>query len=171
MKIVLIVLLVLVVIVVVAAAYMGAFARIDIAEKESGPFTLVYRDMAAGEMNKVGAITTELNALLEASGVTQRKPLDVFFPDGRGEIGFAVEGVPPEILTALAGKARVRQIPAQQCMIVEFPWRNPMSFMVGYFKVDPALADYRGAHHYRKVEALALNNGAVITYMQPVVRE
>ena len=42
---------------------------------------------------------------------------------------------------------------------------------MGYLKVDPALAAYRGAHGYKKVEALALNDGNTIVYMQPIVRE
>lgn len=171
MKIVLIVLFVITVAALAAAAYMGAFEHIEISEKDQGPFTLVYRGMAAGDMSKVGEITTDLNSLLASQGVTRRKPLDVFFPDGRGEIGFAVEGASPEQLAALKANAKVREIPVQRCMAAEFPWRNPMSFMVGYFKVDPALAKHRSAHGYKKVEALALNNGNVIVYIQPIARE
>jgi hypothetical protein len=144
---------------------------VSIAERDTGPFTLVYRDMSAGDMKKVGAITTDLDKLLQSNGVTNRKPLDVFYPDGHGEIGFAVEGVSSQQLSTLAPESRVREIPAQRCMVVEFPWRNRASFMVGYVNVDPALAKYRAAHGYRKVEALALNDGKVIVYMQPIVHE
>ena len=35
-------------VVVIAAFYMGAFQRIAITEEDRGPYTLVYRDMAAG---------------------------------------------------------------------------------------------------------------------------
>ena len=121
-------------------------------------------------MKQVGEITTALNLLLESAGIARRKPLDVFFPDGRGEIGFSVEAASADQLRALGDKARIKEIAAQRFMVAEFPWRNPMSFMVGYMKVDPALADYRRAHEYKKVEALALNDGKTIVYMQPVVR-
>jgi len=171
MKVLLIILLVFAVTILAAVAYMGAFERIDIAEKDQGPFTFIYRDMAAGDMGKVGEITTALDSLLKSQGVTRRKPLDIFFPDGRGEIGFAVDGALPEQLTTLADEAKVREIPVQRCMVAEFPWRNPISFVVGYFKVEPALAKHRSAHGYKKVEALALNNGDVIVYMQPIARE
>lgn len=171
MKGFLIILLAFTVTMLAVLAYMGAFERIEISEKDQGPFTFVYRDMSAGGMSKVREMTTALDLLLESRGVTHRRPLDVFFPDQRGEIGFAVEGALPAQLTLLAAEAKVREIPVQRCMVAEFPWRNPLSFVVGYFKVDPALAKHRNAHGYKKVEALALNNGDVIVYMQPIARE
>jgi len=153
------------------AAWMGAFHRVEVAERDCGPFTFVYLPIAAGEMGQVGAITTRIDAALEAAGVRARKPLDVFYPDGTGEIGFAVEGTTPAQLAALPDKTADRTIPAQRCMAVEFPWRNRLSFMVGYVKVDPALAAWRAAHGYRKVEAMALNDGGTILYLQPIVRQ
>jgi hypothetical protein len=154
----------------VAAIYMGAFHSIAITEENRGPFTLVYRDMAAGRMSDVGDITTALDGVLESRGIAQRKPLDVFFPDGRGEIGFAVEGVSGEQLGALRDAASVKVIGAQRYLVANFPWRNRLSFLVGFMKVDPALARYRDAHGYKKVEAIALNDGDTIVYLQPVVR-
>ena len=166
-------LLVVVAILVVAglgAIYMGAFHRVAITEEDRGPFMLVYRQMAAGRMSDAGAITTDLDTLLESHGFGARKPLDVFFPDGRGEIGFAVDGVSGDQLSALSADASIKVIGAQRYLVALFPWRNRLSFMVGYMKVDPALARYRDAHGYKKVEAIALNDGDTIVYMQPVVR-
>ena len=96
MKTLLVSLLVLAAILLAVAAYMGSFRSIDISERDEGPFTLVYRDMAAGDMSKVGEITTALNAELESQGFVNRKPLDIFYPDGRGEIGFAHVGIDGE---------------------------------------------------------------------------
>jgi hypothetical protein len=158
------------VVAVIAAFYMGAFQRIAIIEEDRGPFTLVYRDMAAGRMSDVGEITTALDTVLESHGIGGRKPLDVFFPDGRGQIGFSVEGVSGDQLGALGDAASVKVIGAQRYLVTQFPWRNRLSFMLGYMKVDPALARYRDAHGYKKVEAIALNDGDTIVYMQPVVR-
>ncbi len=151
------------------AAYMGAFHRVAITEQDRGPYTLVYREISASEMSKVGEITTALDSLLEGAGIVRRKPLDVFFPEGREEVGFAVESATADQLAILKDKAKVTEIPAQRFMVAEFPWRNRASYLVGYIKVDPALAKYRSAHLYKKVEALALHDGRAIVYMQPVV--
>ena len=152
-----------------AACYMGLIGRITIREENRGPLTFVYRDMSAGEMGKVGAITTALDRILRSAGVTRRKPLDVFYPDGHGEVGFAVDGARPEQLNRLAENARVREIPEQRFMVTEFPWRNRLSFIVGFIKVEPALTRYRESRGYQKLEAFALNDGHRIVYMQPVV--
>ena len=152
------------------ALYMGAFQRVAITEEDRGPFMLVYREMAAGRMRDVGAITTDLDTLLESHGFGARKPLDVFFPDGHGEIGFAVDGVSGDQLGALGEVASVKVIGARRYLVALFPWRNRLSFTVGYMKVDPALTKYRDAHGYKKVEAIALNDGDTIVYMQPIVR-
>ncbi len=66
--------------------------------------------------------------------------------------------------------AAVREIPAGLFLTVRFPWRSPLSFVAGYFKVDPALARHRAARGYLKVEALARYDGDTILYMQPVVK-
>ena len=43
--------------------------------------------------------------------------------------------------------------------------------MVGFFKVDKALAEYRKAHGYKKVEAMTINEGKTIVYLQPIAKE
>lgn len=153
------------------AAHMGAFSSVVIEEREQGPYTVVYREMGGTDMSKVGEITIALNSLLEKRGIVRRKPFDIFFPDGRGEIGFAIEGLSIEQTAALSDQAKVRDIPAQLCMVTRFPWRNTLSFVVGYLKVDPALTNYRNTHGYLKVEAYTLDDGDTILYMQPVVRQ
>ena len=170
MKIFLLIVLAVVALLLIFAIYMGAFRTITITEQDKGPFTLVYREIAAGELNKVGSITTALDTLLQQAAITSRQPLGVYYPDGTGEIGFAVEHATPAQLATLAAQATVRIIPAQRCMVTEFPWRNRGSFLVGFVKVDPALSAWREAHGYKKVEALAMNDGRTIVYMQPIVR-
>jgi len=169
MKTALIIVLVILVCALGYVYYAGAFTRISIAEQDRAPFTLVYREIGAGEMSQIGPITDQLDTLLRASGIAARKPLDIFFPDGRGEIGFAVEGASAAQLAALGANAKVRVIPAQRYMVSEFPWTSRASYMIGYMKVDPGLTKWRTEHNYKKVEAFALNEGKTIVYLQPIV--
>ena len=51
-------------------------------------------------------------------------------------------------------------------------WRDsPLSFVVGYMKVDPALTRHRAAHGYIRTEAYAMNDGDRIVYMQPARKQ
>ena len=155
------------------AGYLGLFHGVHVEEGQCGPFKFVYREMSGANMKKVREITDSLAALPTAQGISQRKPLNVYFPDGSAQIGFAVEGAPEAKLAALSGEAKIRDIPAGRCMKAEFPWKNPMSFMVGYMKVDPALKKHRESHGYKKVEAMTLNldQEKSILYLQPVVKQ
>jgi hypothetical protein len=53
-------------------------------------------------------------------------------------------------------------------LVTEFPYRNPLSFFFGYFKVNPALETYRRTSGIKNRYAIARNDGSVITYLQPV---
>ena len=170
MRYVLSALIAIALIVLLCAAWMGAFRSVAVTEEDRGPFTLVYMSIAPGQLDQVGPITDQLDAALTAAGISQRKPLDLFQPDGSGDVGFAVEGATADQLANLPSKASSRVIPAQRVMVATFPWRNRGSYMLGYIKVDRALADYRAAHGYKKVEAMSLLDGATIVYMQPVVK-
>jgi hypothetical protein len=170
-KIMLLIAFVLVLAVIAFVWYMGVFQSIVIEEQEQGPFTLVYQEMTGNDMRQVGEITIKLDKLLTEHCITHRKPLDVFFPDNKAEIGFAVENLSHSQLVTLGEQTKVREIPVQHYMVSHFPWRNKMSFIIGYIKVDPALRKYRSEHNYKTVEAYALNNGDMIVYMQPAVKQ
>ncbi len=160
----------LVVAFVILVTYLGAFTHISVQEQAEGPFILLYQESSSSSMKEVGMITSQLDKLLTKQGLSQRQPLDVFYPDGHAEIGFAVNSISVEQLSTISLQAKLKQIPVQKCMVVNFPWRNKLSFVVGYFKVNAALNSYRKSHGYQKTEAYVLNKGNTIVYMQPVVK-
>ena len=88
---------------------------------------------------------------------------------GPSDIGFIVQ--PKDLDKALAARHTLlhRTIPAQRFLTAAFPYRSPLSFMVGYWKVDPLLRGYRAAHHLQRSWAATMNEGPTILYLQPVV--
>ena len=171
MKILLGIVVVCAVIVIAISGWLGAFQTVTIGERLQGPTTLVYREMTGNNMKTVGDITTGLATVLDGAGITARKPMDVFYPDGRAEIGFEVDNAAQSKLAALGEGIKVRELPVQRYMYTIFPWKNPASFMVGFFKVDKALGEYRKSHGYKQVEAMTINEGNTIVYLQPIVKE
>ncbi len=166
--------LVLIALVLVGATYLGVFSRIEIEEREVGPYSLVYREMQGTDLQQVGAITSGLESLLEQNGVTARRPFDIFYPkDARpNEIGFVFTArLADETRVRLASVQGVllRELPRQRALVTRFPWRSRLSFLVGYMKVDPALRAYRQKAGYKDAPAYALNEGRTIAYMQPVL--
>ena len=157
-----------------AAVYLGAFARIRIEERVVGPYSLIYREMRGADLGQVGAITTELDSLLQKNGVIERRPFDVFYPQNGqpSEIGFVLTTeVAAQTLARIASTAnvKVREIPKQRALVARFPWKSRLSFLLGYEKIDPALRAYRQKAGYKDAPAYALNEGRTIAYMQPVL--
>ena len=171
-KTVLVVSVAIALIVTLFAGWLGAFRSISIAERSAGPFLLIYREMDGTDMRQVATITDRIAALLDAHHIDRRKPFAIYFPGGRAnQIGFVVDGSDETALRAVASDAQVRTIAAETVMTTEFPWRSPLSFVVGYMKVDPALTRHRAAHGYIRTEAYAMNDGDRIVYMQPARKQ
>jgi hypothetical protein len=152
-----------------ALAHLGAFRKIDIREAEEGPFVFVYQTSVGHDPAAVGRITTALNVSLRAAEIEGGKPFDFYAVPGTGpnEIGFII---PDEanVASVLDAKTLSRVIPRQRYMITSFPFKGRLSFLVGYLKVDPALAAYRDSHGYAVAPAIARNDGDRISYLQPV---
>ncbi|HSS18881.1 MAG TPA: hypothetical protein VLL54_02295 [Pyrinomonadaceae bacterium] len=153
------------------AAYLGAFQSITVAEAEEGPFHFVYRELSGNDMGKLGEITTALNNEIRSAGITEMKPFDVFQPPGIGvpnEVGFIISEADVVRLRPAERSIKSRIISRQKYMTTTFPFKNRLSFVVGYMKIDPVLAKYRADHGYASAPGITRNNGETITYLQPI---
>ena len=151
----------------------GAFAPLNISEQTAGPYDFVYRTAPQGDFGAVRSITTELEAAFRTMGVHDMKPLDVFFPPDSHEpaqIGFIVAKTDLPRISQMANPPRYRVIPAGEFLTAALPYRSPFSFMVGYWKVDPKLREYRAANGLKQTWAATINEGPRILYLQPKER-
>jgi hypothetical protein len=155
---------------VALGAYLGAFEKVVIEERVTGPFSMVYGEAKGSDAKVVGEITTALQADLERAGIGHIEPCDVFHPDGHSEIGFLVAPRDTAFLASLAPGWQRRVIPAAPSMTVRFPWKSPLSFVVGFMKVDPALRSWRASHGYRAAPAYVIHEEETSLYIQPIAR-
>ena len=145
--------------------YMGAFLPIAIEEKTMGPFHFLYKEINGKDFSLVGKTTTEIATELKQYNFTNQRPMQIFYPDEEkklAEIGFIVE----EKVNDLAN-IQSKILPATLCMTTTFPWRNSISFVFGFMKVDPALQNFRNSKNYKKTEAIGLLDGDTVHYLQP----
>lgn len=155
---------------IIGLTYMGAFRDVQVTEAEAGPFFLAYQHSEETSFGRVRDVTTNFNALFDELKLTGRKPAQVFHPDGSADIGFVLNEFPTESVreTLEAQAVRLNTIDAGQFMHLRFPFRNPMSFLFGYFKVDPALRKHRERQQYAETPALVINEGTEILYLQRI---
>jgi hypothetical protein len=169
MKILLLVLAVLAAAIVGGLAWLGAFTGIAVEERDMGPYGFVYVQEASDDFGRIGQLTEALGARLEQAGLRERKPAQVYFPAGRGiqnQIGFIVEQKP--VNEVLGAETFFRPIPVQRYMVARFPFRNPMSFMIGGARVSGAFERHRAARKYGETQALVILDGGTILYLQPI---
>jgi hypothetical protein len=146
--------------------FMGAFLPIPIEEKTVGPFSFLYKEINVKDHSLVGKTTTEIAELLKQYNFSNPRPFQFFYPeeDKRfAEIGFIVE----ENASSMDG-LKFKTIPATLCLTTSFPWRNSLSFVFGFMKVDPILKQYRESNNYKKTEAMVTLDAGTIHYMQRV---
>lgn len=169
MKILIVVLATVLIMLVGLSVYLGLFSSIKLEEQEMGPYPFVYVQEASTDFGKIGQLTEALGERLETTGYTNHKPAQLFYPTGRGgqnQIGFVVDR--PVGLDVLGAEIFFRLIPSQRYAVVRFPFRNPLSFMVGYFRVDPAFKEYRKTKGIPETSAMVILDGNTILYLQPL---
>jgi hypothetical protein len=149
--------------------WMGAFSQVRVQELDMGPYPFVYVQYAGTEFSRIGELTEALGARLQAAGFTARKPAQIYYPQGRGiqnQIGFVVDrAVGPEVLGT---DSFFRSVPATRSAVARFPFRNPLSYVVGHYRVDAALREYRREKGYEERYAMVILEGDTIAYLQPV---
>ena len=169
MKLLLVVLGGLAVVVAGLLGWMGALSGVQVQEQDMGPHPFVYVQDTTTDFSKVGQLTEALGQRLEAAGFTQRQPAQIYYPAGRGiqnQIGFAVDRVVGN--DVLGSDTFFRPIPAQRYIVARFPFRNPLSFLLGHYRVEPALGRHRKQKNYAETQVMVILEGDSIVYLQPV---
>jgi hypothetical protein len=173
LKIALMVVAAILLVLTTVLAYHGAFRSVVITESDEGPFLFVYREMRGVDMAEIGRITDDLNMQLASAGVSDMRPFDLFQPEdsaSANEVGFVVAESDAARVGQMGAGVMVKTIPRQRYMLTTFPFKSRLSFVVGFFKVDPALRAYREQKGYRAALAISRNDGDTITYLQPVIQ-
>lgn len=161
----------LVLVVGAMTAWLGMFDKVRVAEAEMGPYAFVYVQEASDDFGRVGEITKSLGQRLEQGGVTARKPAQVYYPTGRGiqnQVGFVVDGAIGQ--GVLDFTTFFRNVPRQRYVTASFPYRNPLSYLAGHFRVVPRLEAHRKEKGIPESSSMVILDGDTLIYLQPVLQ-
>jgi hypothetical protein len=156
-----------------SAAHLGAFTRIHVVERDAGGIRFVYLPVEGANFFTVRSVSEEVGYALNVAGATRIEAIGVYHPPGSGkpnEIGFAVDETEHDALPQLDPKYLQREIPRTLSMVVMFPYENPLSYVMGFLRVDPLLAAHRAEHGYREALAYTIDGEDRILYVQPIER-
>lgn len=130
-------------------SYMGMFSRPLISERDMGPYTVVYEDMT-GPYENMGRVIQKLYGELKAEGIETSRGLGVYLdnprkvaPDKlRSQGGPIIEQKDLPKASGLKKKYNVMEINVAPCVVIEFPVKNDLSYMLGAIKNYAILSKY-----------------------------
>jgi hypothetical protein len=137
-------------------AYLGFFSPLKVYETKLGPFTIAYESFT-GPYAKSGAVFSLVYSVVRAAGIEPTRGLGIYYDDPgkvaadklRSDCGVVIEAKDFGKLKVLRKKLKVKRIDQDLGLVVEFPIRNSLSYMIGPLKAYPALMKYAAARGYR----------------------
>lgn len=150
-------------------AFHGIFQNIKVSEQAHGPFQFVFQPQVYVTQQSVGRITGEIDDMLGGIGVENTRPMAIYYPDGSVQVGLAVEDV--QLSLMLSNGTATRTVPEYNYIEAVFPWKSPLSDIVGYYKVDRELQKHRAMNGYDQAEGMTLYQGDHILYLARIKDE
>lgn len=153
MKILLSIVIVVAVMLVISTGflwYLGVFSNYSIEEKIEGGYTVVGIEVV-GPYSKVGKHIDAVDTKLKGLGIVSSRGFGIYYDNPnmvpkekcRSFVGNILDENDFGKLEEIRGKGmKIDTIPKSIALVVQFPYKNMMSFMVGPMKVYPMLNEY-----------------------------
>ena len=148
---------------------LGVFPAVVIVEQDATERAFIFHDVSGPDARLTDSIMSNLDAFMRERGDIARRPLRVYSPDGRMQVGFEMNPSAAALLDAgwIEGKRRV--IPAGRYLVAEMPLNSRLPLAVRLFWVRRALAAYRASHRYLEADLLTAQDDSVLRFWQPIV--
>lgn len=164
LKISLIVIVLLVITLLALSWFVGAFDKATLNEGDVGPYQLVCVERY-GDYKQTGSVTDSLYKALVTEGVETKYGFGIYYdkPGTKttGElhsiVGCILEAADTSMIPYLSAKGfRIEPMGKTPSVIVEFPKRNNLSFIIGVFKAYPLLEKYSSENKLTPTAAMEL---------------
>lgn len=159
--------------------YSGGFSKPVVVEKQVPAMTMAVKEHK-GAYTKTKQPMDEVYTDLVALGVEPTRGVGVYYDDPamvaeedlRSEVGSVLEGLDEDKLMEVKEKMMVKEYDQMQAMVVEFPIKTMLSYMIGPMKVYPVIQEHWQGKGYEEseigIEVYDIPN-KTITYIMPIV--
>ncbi len=158
--------------------YMGMFSSFDVEEADLGPYTYVYESFV-GPYNQTGPVFDSVYKKVEKDGISATSMgIGIYYDNPsvvessklRSDCGVILDDSALESLKNQKDRYNVRTMEKTRAMIVRFPLRNSMSYMMGPSVGYPALVKYAEKHGYKMTTPFEIYDmdKSVIMYVMPI---
>lgn len=136
--------------------YLGFFSSLQVNEQGLGPYTYVYERFVGPYMD-AGPVFEKVGTVLKAEGITPDKAIGIYYDDPakvakeklRSDCGLVLKESDLSKVPALKKKYAVATMPKKMSMVIEFPMKNTLSYVLGPMKCYPALMKYAQEKGYK----------------------
>ncbi len=142
------IIVILIVLALINRWYLGGFTKLEVKEQNMGPYTMAYVNFT-GDYGKVWPSITKVYDILSGAGIVSSTGAGVYYDDPatvtwadlRSDIGAIIDANATKKL-ADSKDVKITTIPVKTRIVVEFPLKNTISYMIGPMKVYPVIAKY-----------------------------
>lgn len=157
LKVILTVILIIVVVLFAASWWIGAFTTINLQDKQSDSYVIAGSDFT-GDYSKVSATMMQVDKKLRDMGIKCSRGFGIYYDNPqttprekcRSFVGNVIEDKDLSRLADIAKAGlKVDSVGEKTSLIIEFPFKNRLSYMVGPMKAYPALSKYAEQKKYK----------------------
>ena len=147
--------LVFFIIIITFLAYMGLFSSPKASEKNIGPYTFIYEEFI-GPYKDTGPVFDKIYKALEKHGIKTTLGIGIYFDDPknvpqdklRSQCGVIINEKDLSKVEEQGKSYKIGHIERGKSIVVEFPIKNSLSYMIGPMKGYPALTKYIEGKNY-----------------------
>ena len=137
-------------------SYMGMFSKPLISERDMGPYSVVYEEYT-GPYQNMGKVFEKISGEMKAEGIETPRGLGIYLDDPRkvapdklrSQGGLIIESKDQPKVPELKMKYKVMEINVAPCVVIEFPIKNNLSYMLGPVKNYAILSKYFELKNYQ----------------------
>ena len=144
----------LIVLAIINRWYLGGFSSLEAKEQNMPEYAIAYTQFT-GEYVKVWPSMTKVYEALSGAGIVSSTGVGIYYDDPavvswanlRSDVGAVIE---PQDVAKLASykDIQIKTIAAGNKIVVEFPLKNTVSYMIGPMKVYPVITKYMKERWY-----------------------
>ena len=147
-------------VVAIFLAHLGMFSALSVSEQKMGPYVYAYEEFV-GPYQKTMPVFARVNNIIKEQGIKSDKGIGVYFDNPsqvaadklRSNCGAIIDETDPAKLAALSQKLKIGNFAQTNCMVVKFPIKSPLSYMLAPMKVYPVLSKHMNEKGYKPAES------------------
>jgi hypothetical protein len=157
--------------------YMGYFNTLTVSEQEAGPFTYVY-ERFVGPYWETSKVFLKVEGRLKADGIPVEKALGVYYDDPaqvaeeklRSDCGLVIAEKDISKVQSHGSKYDLATMQKKRSVIVEFPVKNKLSYMLAPMRGYPELKKYALEKGYKMAMPYELYEKDKILFIMEIAK-